>query len=103
LASNRAFHKWLIDGIPVSYKKQASDDEQVEDRAFLIDFNAPERNCFRVVNQFAITGTKCVRRPDVIAFINGLPLVVIELKNPANVNTDIWDAFEQLQTYKDEI
>ncbi len=56
-----------------------------------------------MVNQFTIAGTKQPRRPDVIAFVNGLPMVVVELKNPANEQTDVWDAFNQLQTYKEEI
>ncbi|NMS07877.1 type I restriction endonuclease subunit R, partial [Vibrio parahaemolyticus] len=56
-----------------------------------------------VVNQFTITGTKVNRRPDVIVFINGLPLAVIELKNPADDHADIWNAYNQIQTYKEEI
>jgi type I restriction enzyme R subunit len=64
---------------------------------------ARSNNEFLVINQFTVTGTKQPRRPDLVAFINGLPLAVMELKNPANEQTDVWDAFNQLQTYKDEI
>ncbi|WP_282156961.1 type I restriction endonuclease, partial [Vibrio diabolicus] len=69
----------------------------------LIDFENRENNEFLVVNQFTITGTKVNRRPDVIVFINGLPLAVIELKNPADDHADIWNAYNQIQTYKEEI
>ncbi len=62
-----------------------------------------ENNQFLVVNQFTVSGSKGLRRPDVIVFINGLPLAVLELKNPADENADIWSAFQQLQTYKDEV
>jgi type I restriction enzyme R subunit len=78
-------------------------DEKKTDLVHFIDFASPRNNEFLVVNQFTIAGTKQPRRPDLVAFINGLPLAVIELKNPANVQTDVWDAFNQLQTYKDEI
>ncbi len=76
---------------------------RVTDLVHFIDFAQPANNDFLVVNQFTISGSKQPRRPDLVAFINGLPLAVIELKNPANEQTDIWDAFNQLQTYKDEI
>jgi type I restriction enzyme R subunit len=68
----------------------------------LIDFEKPQNNQFLVVNQFTVQGSKQPLRPDVVAFINGLPVVVIELKNPANEQVDIWDACNQLQTYKAE-
>ncbi len=69
----------------------------------MIDFATPENNDFLVVNQFTISGTKQPRRPDIAVFINGLPLAVIELKNPRDENADVWTAYGQLQTYKDEI
>lgn len=56
-----------------------------------------------LINQFAIKGAKYSRRPDIILFLNGLPLVLLELKNPADENADIWKAFDQLQTYKEQI
>lgn len=98
--ANRAFHRLLLDGVPVQYKQN---DETVHDRAFLIDFERVEANRFRAINQFTITGTKQLRRPDVVCFINGLPLAVLELKSPSNEVVDIWDAFNQMQTYKAEI
>ncbi|MBE0472023.1 MAG: type I restriction endonuclease subunit R, partial [Methyloprofundus sp.] len=101
IANNRAFHRLLLEGVPVEYK--ANDGEPVVDHAFLIDFDNVKNNRFAVANQFTITGTKQPRRPDVICFINGLPIAVLELKSPGDENADIWDAFNQLQTYKDEI
>lgn len=101
ITNNRAFHRLLLEGIPVEYRK---DDETIHDRAFLIDFENIANNCFLAVNQFTIQGTKQqLRRPDVVCFINGLPIAVLELKSPNDENADIWDAFNQLQTYKDEI
>ncbi|EMK0758839.1 type I restriction endonuclease subunit R [Acinetobacter baumannii] len=100
VSNNRAFHRMLIDGVPVTYKKE---DEWVNDHAFLIDFNQVADNRFVVINQFTILGRKQPRRPDVICFINGLPLAVIELKSPTDEQCNIWDAFNQIQTYKEEI
>ena len=100
IASNKAFHHLLLDGVPVQYKQ---DDKVIHDKALLMDFNQPKNNRFTVVNQVAILGTKQVRRPDVIGYINGLPIAVIELKSPVDANADIWAAFNQLQTYKNEL
>lgn len=97
---NRAFHKLMLDGIPVEYRVG---DEVKHDRAQVIDFYDASKNEFLVVNQFAIKGAKHVRRPDILIFINGIPLAVIELKNPADEHADIWKAYHQLQTYKEEI
>lgn len=101
ITNNRAFHRLLLEGVPVEYKKD--DGEPIADHAFIIDFDNLNNNTFSVVNQFTITGTKQPRRPDVICFINGLPMAVLELKSPSDENADIWDAFNQLQTYKGEI
>lgn len=98
--NNRKFHKLLLEGVPVEYSD--GDDTQT-DHARLIDFADVHNNQFLVVNQFTIQGTKMNRRPDVVVFINGLPIAVIELKNPSNEQTDVWDAYNQLQTYKEEI
>jgi type I restriction enzyme R subunit len=100
VVSNRSFHRLLLEGIPVEYKR---DDKRVHDHAFLIDFEAVDGNRFRAINQFTIQGSKQLRRPDVVCFINGLPVAVIELKSPSDENADILDAFNQLQTYKDEL
>ncbi|WNK19068.1 type I restriction endonuclease subunit R [Halomonas piscis] len=98
--SNRAFHRLLLDGVPVKYK---DGDDEVYDRAFLIDFTHICENRFLAVNQFTIEGTKQLRRPDVVCFINGLPIAVVELKSPSDENVSIWDAYNQIQTYKDEL
>ena len=100
LAANRAFHKLLVGGVPVQYQR---DGETVGDFVRLIDWDKPERNEFWAVNQFSIKGPHHTRRPDIILFINGLPLVLMELKNPIDVAADIWKAFDQVQTYKAQI
>lgn len=100
LANNRQFHEWLLDGVPVEVERNG---RKIGDRVKLVDFAKPEKNQFLVVNQFTILGTKQPRRPDIVVFINGLPIAVIELKNPADEQADIWSAFQQLQTYKQEI
>ena len=98
--NNRAFHQMILQGISVDIKK---DDEIKGDVVKLIDFENFSNNDFLVVNQFTIKGIKGNRRPDLIVFINGLPLAIIELKNPADENADIYKAYNQLQTYKDEL
>ncbi|MEN8292030.1 type I restriction endonuclease subunit R [Acinetobacter radioresistens] len=100
VTNNRAFHRMLLEGVPVTYKKQ---DDWIHDHAFLVDFNHVANNRFVAINQFTILGTKQPRRPDIICFINGIPFAVLELKSPTDENADIWDAFNQLQTYKEEI
>ncbi|MEB1550631.1 type I restriction endonuclease subunit R [Xanthomonas campestris pv. campestris] len=98
---NRAVHRLLLGGVNVSFST-AEGEGKVSDLVSLIDFANPSNNEFLVVNQFTVAGNRKPRRPDLVVFVNGLPLAVIELKNPANGQTDIWDAFNQLQTYKDE-
>jgi type I restriction enzyme R subunit len=101
LSSNRRFHNLLLGGVPVQYQK---DGETRGDFVRLIDWqNTPGSNEFLAVKQYTLKGPKHLRRPDIILFINGLPLVLIELKNPADVNADIWKAFDQIQTYKEQI
>lgn len=100
LSANRRLHNYLINGVPVEYQK---DGETRGDFVRLIDFETPSNNEWLAVNQFSIKGEKHTRRPDIILFINGLPLVLIELKNPADENADIWKAFNQIQTYKEQI
>ncbi len=101
LSANRAFHKLLVGGVPVQYQK---DGETRGDFVRLIDWSEDMiRNEFWAVNQFTIKGPHYTRRPDIILFINGLPLVLIELKNPADENADIWKAYDQIQTYKEQI
>jgi type I restriction enzyme R subunit len=98
--NNRASHRLLLEGVAVEYRK---DDRIIHDHAFLIDFENLANNRFLAVNQFTIQGTKQPRRPDIVCFINGLPIAVLELKSPNDENADIWSAFNQLQTYKNEI
>lgn len=98
--ANKTFHQYLLEGVKVEYRDNG---EEKHDYARLIDFGSVTNNQFLVVNQFSIIGSKGHRRPDVVVFINGLPLAVIELKNPADNHADILKAFDQLQTYKDEI
>jgi type I restriction enzyme R subunit len=97
---NRQFHRWLRDGVNVQYQQN---DETVGDQVFLVDFSNPSNNDWLVVNQFSIQGPQHTRRPDIIVFLNGLPVAVLELKNPADEEADIWKAFDQLQTYKEQI
>jgi type I restriction enzyme R subunit len=100
IANNEAFHQMLTEGIKVTYQK---DGQSRGDLVWLIDFDEPERNDFAVVNQFTVVENHFNKRPDVILFVNGLPLVVIELKNAADENATIHSAFNQLQTYKQVI
>jgi type I restriction enzyme R subunit len=103
LRANQQIHKWLTDGVPIKVRHEDGREETV--LVWLIDFEDLENNDWLAVNQFSIevdseSGT---RRPDIILFVNGIPLSVIELKNPTDIDTDIWQAFEQLQTYKSQI
>ena len=100
LSANRYFHKLLVNGVPVQYQK---DGETRGDYVRLIDWEDFSKNDWVAVNQFTIKGTRHTRRPDIILFVNGLPLTLIELKNPADENADIWKAFDQIQTYKEQI
>ncbi len=100
VGNNRAFHRWLVDGVEVEYRQ---DDRIVGDRVRLVDFQNPENNDWLAVNQFTVVENQNTRRPDIVIFLNGLPLAVIELKNAADENATIWSAFNQLQTYKDQI
>ncbi len=100
IQNNKSFHQMLLEGIAVEIK---SDDAIKGERVNLIDFNDAKNNDFLIVNQYTIKGIKGNRRPDIIVFINGLPISVIELKNPADKNADIFKAYNQIQTYKDEI
>jgi len=100
LASNRNFHRWMTQGLPITYM---DGNQQVGIRLKVIGFDDPATNDWLVVNQLAIQGSKYNRRPDLVVYVNGLPLAVIELKNPADHKADIWAAFNQLQTYKQDI
>lgn len=100
MLANRQFHRWLTDGVQVQVQKGG---ESLGDWARLVDFQNPEANDWLVVNQYSVEGPKLTRRPDMVVFLNGLPLAVLELKNPADGNADIWHAHQQLQAYKQDI
>jgi len=101
VASNRALHRMLVDGVNVEYRR--ADGTIAGAQARVIDFDDPEANDWLAVNQFTVVENRRERRPDVVLFVNGLPLAVVELKNPADENATIWSAFNQLQTYKQDI
>ena len=100
VSCNRQVHQWLTKGIKVVYHEGT---QEVGKQLKVIDYENPESNDWLIVNQFTIHGHKHNRRPDLIVFVNGLPISVIELKNIADENADIWAAFNQLQTYKNDI
>ncbi|MBU4259826.1 MAG: type I restriction endonuclease subunit R [Desulfobacteraceae bacterium] len=95
--NNETFHRYLTDGIEVEFQK---DGITRGDKVWLVDFEHPENNEFLVVNQYTVIENNINKRPDVVLFVNGLPLVVIELKNPADENATVKSAFNQMQTYK---
>ena len=97
LTNNESFHRMLTEGIKVSYQK---DGQQRGDLVWMIDFETPENNEFVVANQFTVIEDGNNKRPDVILFVNGIPLVVLELKNAADEKATIKSAYNQLQTYK---
>ncbi len=101
VGNNRSMHKMLRDGVPVEYKR--ADGSVAGDHLRLASFADVDANDWLAVNQFTVIEGQYNRRPDIIIFINGLPLAVIELKNAAAENATIWSACEQLQTYKAEI
>lgn len=100
LANNEMFHRLLTEGVPVSTYQ---DGMERGERVWLVDFEDPWNNEFTVVNQFTIIENGHNRRPDVILFVNGLPLVIIELKNAADENATIESAYRQIETYKQQI
>ena len=98
---NRAFHRLMVNGVPVEYQ---DDNGAIRGaQAQVIDFDDPARNDWLAVNQFTVVDNNHERRPDIVLFVNGLPLVVIELKNPADEDATVWTAWQQLQTYKAEL
>jgi type I restriction enzyme, R subunit len=100
LQANRQMHRWMAEGVPVEYQKAG---ETRGDRVRLVDWSSVAGNDWLALNQFSVQGPKKTRRPDVVLFLNGLPVVVLELKNPGDENADIWSAFNQLQAYKEDI
>jgi len=100
IENNRRFHRMLTDGVDVSYMQ---DDREVHDKVWLLDLEDLSNNNWLAVNQFTVIEDRRNRRPDIVVFVNGLPLGVIELKNPADEKATIRHAFNQLQTYKADI
>ena len=100
-ARNRAFHRMLVDGVTVEHLD--SEGRIRGAQVQVIDFDNPANNDWLAVNQFTVSENRNTRRPDVVLFVNGLPLGVIELKNPADEDATIWTAWQQLQTYKSEL
>ena len=101
VARNRAFHRMVVDGVTVEYRDRSGAIRGAQAR--VIDFDDRQANDWLAVNQFTVVENRRERRPDVVLFVNGLPLAVIELKNPADENATIASAHRQLQTYKAEI
>ena len=97
ITNNERFHKYLTDGVPVQYRVG---NRELGGYAWLIDFVEPDNNEFLVVNQYTVVEKDQNKRADVVLFVNGIPLVVIELKNPADENATIRKAYDQIQTYK---
>ena len=98
---NRAVHRMLVDGVTVEYRRK--DGSIAGAQARVIDFDVPANNDWIAVNQFTVSEGQHTRRPDVVVFVNGLPLAVIELKNSADEKVTVWSAFRQFQTYQAQI
>jgi len=98
---NRALHRLLVDGVTIEYRDAEGNIRGAQAR--VIEFDDPANNDWLAVNQFTVAENKHTRRPDIVLFVNGLPLAVLELKNAASEDATIWTAFQQLQTYKAEI
>ena len=106
IENNQNFHRMLVNGVDIEYHRK--DGSIAGDKVRLFDFDHPKENEFVAVNQFTVIEShngshETHRRPDIVLFVNGLPLVVIELKNPADENATIWSALSQFETYKKEI
>ena len=98
---NRAFHRMLVAGVTVEYR--GADGSIRGAQARVVDFDNPDNNDRLAVNQFTVTDNRNTRRPDIVLFLNGLPLGVIELKNPTDEDATVWTAWQQLQTYQAEL
>ena len=101
VANNRAFHRMLVEGVTVEYRRP--DGSIAGDAVRLVDFGDPDANDWLAVNQFTVVEGNVNRRADVVLFVNGLPVGVFELKNAADENATVWTAFNQIQTYKQQI
>jgi type I restriction enzyme R subunit len=101
VAHNRSLHRLLVNGVTVEYRTAEGDIRGAQAR--VLDFDHVAMTDWLAVNQFSVTENKHARRPDLVLFVNGLPLAVLELKNAADENATIWAAFQQFQTYQAEI
>ena len=101
IEENRRLHRYIVEGVPIEVRR--ADSSIGGEQARLIDFDDPDANDWLAVNQYTVIENKANRRPDVVIFVNGLPLGVIELKNPGDENATLDGAFNQLQTYKAQI
>src|SRR3989454_3449476 len=100
IADNESFHKLLVDGVDVPI--QSAGEERYQ-KVWLFDFENPENNDFLAVNQFTVVENNIERRPDVVLFVNGIPLLILELKNLADEDATIWTAYDQFQTYTEQL
>lgn len=100
VSCNHQYHTWLRDGVKVVFN---DGNDEVGKQVKVIDYEEPNNNSWLIVDQFQVRGEKHTRRPDLVVFVNGLPLAIIELKNPTDEMADIWAAYNQLQTYKNDI
>ena len=100
-ARNRAFHRMAVDGVTVEYRDGGGALRGAQVR--VLDFDEPGNNDWLAVNQFTVVENRHERRPDLVLFVNGLPLAVIELKNPADENATVHTAWRQLRTYRAEL
>ncbi|MGB9753480.1 type I restriction endonuclease subunit R [Roseiflexus castenholzii] len=98
---NRNLHRLIVDGVTVEYRR--ADGSIAGAQARVLDFDDPDNNDWLAVNQFTVSENRHTRRADIVLFVNGLPLAIIELKNPTDEQASIWSAYQQLQTYKHEI
>lgn len=101
ITRNRSFHRMLVEGVTVEYR--TADGAIRGAQARVVDFEDLDNNDWLAINQFTVAENKNIRRPDIVLFVNGLPLAVLELKNPTDEEATIWTAYQQLQTYKKEI
>ena len=100
-ARNRAFHRLLVDGVTIEYRTAGGEMRGAQ--VSILDYGNPANNDWLAVNQFTVVEGEHERRPDVVLFVNGLPLGLIELKNPADEEATVWKAWNQIQTYKAEL
>ena len=100
-ARNRAFHRMMVDGVTVEYRTAGGALRWAQ--VSILDYESAANNDWLAVNQFTVADGEHERRPDIVLFVNGLPLGLIELKNPADEKATVWTAWQQIQTYKAEL